>query len=350
VAIRRSASSEIERLTGDLATTHDIARQAALARLIVIGSRAVGRLVEVAQTGAPQARIGALTALEAIGDPRAVPPALSALRSDDEEVTLAAMPVARRFLRGEHGAALLDALAAVVLDPGRLERVRLAALDTLRVLPAPTLAPLLARLRDDPLASLRQAAVGAPRKAASEPAADLERAARGGLPAEPEEVTALLADADRIPLSTLHRLVLAIREREARELTAGRRRRWLAARANVHRALARRKSRVALYDLRETLEQADTGLPDEFVEAVAAIGDASCLEPLVDACARIRMAGGSGSGALERAIGAAFRSIVGREHVSARHVAFVRLRSRWPDLLKELRGPGRAEGTRQGRK
>jgi HEAT repeat protein len=348
VAIKRSASSEIERLTGDLSSTDDIKRQSAIARLIVIGPRAVARLVDEAQRGSAPARSAALTALDAIGDARAIPAALPALSSDDEDIALAAIPVARRFLRGEQGATLLDSLAAVVLDPGRVERVRLAGLEALRDLPASTVAPLLARLRDDPVASLRQAATSAPRKVVGEPVVDLERAARGGLPAEPEEITALLADTGRVPLSTLHRLVLALKEREARELTAGRRRRWLAARAEAHRALARRKSRVALYDLRETLEQADAGLPRGFVEAVAAIGDASCLEPLVDAWARVRASGGQGVVELEGAIRAAFRSIVRREHVSARHVALVRLRSRWPDLLKELRGRGGAERASPG--
>jgi HEAT repeat protein len=338
VAIRRSASAEIERLTAALASPDEIKRQAATARLIVIGSRAVGRLVEEAGRASAPARAGALVALEAIGDERAIPPALTALGARDEDVAVASIAVARRFLRGRHGAELLDSLAAVVLDPGHVERVRVAALEALRDLPGATVAPLLARLRDDPVAALRQAAIGTSGKAATDRAADLERASRGGLPSEPEEVAALLTGGERIPLSTLHRLVLTLREREVRELTARRRQRWLAARAEAHAALAERRSRVALYDLRETLEQADAGLPRAFVDAASAVGDASCLEPLAGAYVRIRRPDGGPSGELAAAIAAAFRSIVRRERVSARHATLVRIRARWPDVLKELRG------------
>jgi HEAT repeat protein len=338
VAIKRSASSEIERLTADLALEDDIKRQSAIARLIVIGPRAVGRLVDEVRRGPTAVRAGALVALEAIGDARAIAPTLDALSGDEEEVAVAATAVARRFLRSQHGAALLDSLVAVVLDPGRGERVRLAALEALRDLPSPTVAPLVARLRDDPAVSLRQSAARLFRREATDPDVDLERAARGELPIEPEEVRALIAREEQIPLSILHRLVLAIRDREARELTEGRRRRWLAARGEAHRALARRKSRVALYDLRETLEQADSTLPIGFVEALAGVGDVSCLEPLVSACARIQMSGGAGAAELNAAMGAAFRTIVRRERVSARHASLVRVRARWPELLKQLKG------------
>ena len=55
------------------------------------------------------------------------------------------------------------------------------------------------------------------------------------------------------------------------------------ARGAVHAALARRGSRVALYDLREAFDGAQTPLPLDFLTAVTAIGDASCLEPMARA-------------------------------------------------------------------
>jgi hypothetical protein len=55
----------------------------------------------------------------------------------------------------------------------------------------------------------------------------------------------------------------------------------------------------------------------------------------------VRATRGAATDELLAALSAAFRSIVRREHVSARHRALVRVRARWPDLLKELRGPGR---------
>ena len=70
-----------------------------------------------------------------------------------------------------------------------------------------------------------------------------------------------------------------MREREG--VGAGGRRgdEWTTARAAAHVALAQRGSRLALYDLRESLERA-APLPVEFLTALSLIGDASCLEPI----------------------------------------------------------------------
>ena len=55
---------------------------------------------------------------------------------------------------------------------------------------------------------------------------------------------------------------------------------WTAARGAVDQALALRGSRVALYDLRETLQRAKPGLLLFVVLAVVTIvGDDSCVEP-----------------------------------------------------------------------
>ena len=84
------------------------------------------------------------------------------------------------------------------------------------------------------------------------------------------------------PLSTLHRLIERVRSKEG-EGRKSRRKDWLAVRGALHLALARRGSRVALYDLRESIERAEEPLPADFLEAVALIGDASCLEPVATA-------------------------------------------------------------------
>src|SRR3990167_8946536 len=44
--------------------------------------------------------------------------------------------------------------------------------------------------------------------------------------------------------------------------------------------LADRGSRLALYDVRETLETVPGPLPVEFLSALTAVGDVSCLEPI----------------------------------------------------------------------
>ncbi len=291
----------------------------------------------------------ALTALEAIGDTRSIPTAVSALTSADEDVVLAAVTLARRFLRTGHSVAVLDPLAAVVLDSRRSEQTRVAAFEALSDLPAATIAPLVARLRDDPAKALRQAVTVPRQPAVLDASAEIDRAARGGLPAEPEEVVALLDDpAAEIPLSTLHRLVIALREREVREVSPRRRHRWRTARGTVHRVLAGRKSRVALYDLRETLAEPEGELPPIFAEAATIVGDVSCLEPLADAYARVHALDTPSTVALAAALGAAFRAIVRRERIGARHASMARIRLRWPHLLPELRGrrgSGRSRAT-----
>ena len=74
---------------------------------------------------------------------------------------------------------------------------------------------------------------------------------------------ALLQEGRTLPLTTLHRFIQRLGEREAGE-PASRRPEWMAARAAAHAALATRGSRIALYDLRETLEAATEPLPVDF--------------------------------------------------------------------------------------
>jgi HEAT repeat protein len=91
VAIRASFSQQIDKLVGDLGRD-DVAREAAVARLIVLGSRGVERLVALAVSGAPPAaRAAAFRALEGIGDPRAVDPAVRSTSDDDATVAVAAI-------------------------------------------------------------------------------------------------------------------------------------------------------------------------------------------------------------------------------------------------------------------
>ena len=119
---------------------------------------------------------------------------------------------------------------------------------------------------------------------AGDPVAALSEAAGNRLPPDPDYVLGLVAEAGgATPLPTLHRLVGAIREREQAETRPGRRRDWLTVRGAVHQALAARGSRVAAYDLRESIETADGPLPDDFVQAARVIGDATVLEALVGA-------------------------------------------------------------------
>src|SRR5262245_32691179 len=159
VAIRASFSKQIDTLLADLRSPDAVKREAAVARLTVIGSRAVERVIAAAETaGEPAAaRAAAWRALEAIADPRALDPALLALaaKTIDAEVGAAATGVARVFVRGPRSAAVVDRLTSIALDRSRPEPLRIAALRVLRTLEPATIAPLIAQLGDDPSPAVR---------------------------------------------------------------------------------------------------------------------------------------------------------------------------------------------------
>ena len=125
-----------------------------------------------------------------------------------------------------------------------------------------------------------------------------------------------------------------LRAREQRETDAARREEWRAVRGAVHQALAARNSRLALYDLRDSLLEPDR-LPVAFLAALEEIGDATCLETLAaayDASSR------SGDAWWREHVAAAFRAIVHREGLTRRHAAVKRAMARWPDAAGDLMG------------
>ena len=335
MAIKASSSRQIDALIADLAAVSDVARDTAVARLTLLGARAVERLIAAAADGAPEARAAAWRALEAIGDARALAPALALLAAPDRDptVSVAAAGIARAHLRRRHGARALDRLAAVLLEPSRHETLRLAALRALRDLEPAAIAPILASLADDPSAAIRTEAglsdAAAPRRA-DDPAAIVMRAAEGELPDDPAALRhALNLSGDTVTLPALATVVDRVREREGSEPAAVRDR-WRLARAAAHVALAHRGSRLALYDLRESLETANGALPVECLAAIALIGDASCVEALAAAHARAK------DGWWRDHLARSFREIVARERLTKRHTALRRAEKRWPGVLARM--------------
>ena len=237
-----------------------MARESAVARLRLAGSRATARLASLIQSEQPvPVRAAALSALEGSDDARALDIALGALGDREPAVAAAAVAVLRAHLAAEPGTRIFDALAASALDEGRDAAVRAAAMDALATLP-----------RDQVQQILDRRTPGAAPAVAQDPAEARDWvAAHGGT----------------APLSALHGLLTTIREHEQHAPSPVRRQEWRAARGAVHAALAQRDSRVALYDLRETFEAADSPLPLDFLAAVSRIGDASCLEPMARAWA-----------------------------------------------------------------
>ena len=331
VPITPSSSRQIDALVADLASPEDVRRDAAVARLTVIGPRAVGRLAALAgdASAGATARAAAFRALEAIGDPAAIDPVLACVDHAEEPVALAAIDGARAFLPGSRGVEITDRLAGVALDRERPATIRLAAIRALRDLDAHTVAPLLAAIREDPALDLSDAAGPKERELATalDPVRTLAEAATGALSDDPARLRRAIALASRgVPLESLRRIIDRVRDREGAEAPA-RRGEWQAARAAAHLALARRGSRVALYDLRESLESAKAPLPVELIAAVREIGDVSCLEPIAAAYGRARA--GKGDAWWREHLADAFRAIAAREGVTRRHAVMRKIEKRW---------------------
>lgn len=316
MVIRSSSAREVDRLVRQVRDGSAVEREAAIARLRVIGPRAVERLAALVAADAPaDGRAAALKALEGIEDARARGAAARVLADPDPQVAAAAVAVLRPWLLREGGDRVLDVLAAVALDRTRLAVVRLAALDALTELPRQVVQPVWQQAGLDPELVARLA-----------PAQEAGAADEGDVP---EAVRAWLAREGRaVPLSEIHEAILRLRTHEREELSLRRRQDWLVVRGAAHALLASRRSRVALYDLRETFEVAQSPLPLDFLTAIARIGDSSCIEPLARA-----WTAAPGEGWWREHLVEAARTIARREKLGARHAVVKRVKARHPGFF-----------------
>ena len=345
MAIRRSAAVEIEPLIDDLCGSDAVARETAGARLAVIGGRAVPHLVRAFEhTGSPVARAAILKVFETCRDRRGLDLALDIVddAAADPKVLSAAVTVLGAHLDGDDGARALDALSALALERDHGDLVRLQAADLLaRALPTVT-APLRRQLAKDTSAAVRQwaAAASAREAPAVDPRAALEAVADGAA-ADPVLLQALVADgAAGMPLPTLHRVIEQVRLREARLAAEADRVEWLRVRGAVHFALAIKGSRVAAYDLRETLAGATPALPPDFIAAAGLVGDASCLDAIAGALAAPPAALDNRDQRWRDDLIRAGRAIVQREHLTRRHAAVRKIAKAWPAIADVLLAAG----------
>ncbi len=337
MVIKPSSSKQVDGLVADLRSDSAVVREAAVARLRVIGARAVERVVDLARdpSGPTTARVAALGTLEAIEDPHAADIVIALAEDGEPDVARAAMRALRPLLTGPHGVRALECLTTVALDRARADEERTTAVQVLGALNPKTVKPLLDRLREDPSAAIAAlAAVSIPNvEGRRSPKASSSRSSATVSFDDPrlDDPDALRrrlsAEGGATPLPVLHRLVERLREREAADPT--RRAAWMTVRASAHLALASRGSRLALYDLRETLEAANAPLPVEFLAALERIGDASCLEAIASA-----YAGAPAEGEWWRQhLVHAFRAIVARERLTKRHAVVKKIVRRWPEAL-----------------
>jgi HEAT repeat protein len=337
VVIKASSGKQIDPLIADLGSANPLTRDGAVARLTIIGERCVPRLISVVSSGTSgrDSRVSALRALEAIGDLRASEPALAALEDGDPAVAVAAVGVAQVFLASSRGVDALDRLTSIALRRDRPRALRLAAIRALRDVGPATIGPLLQALGADPDQAVALAAGLGP-DAAADPVYLLREAAEGPLPDQPEGLRLALTEAaDDVPPAVLRQLIERVRFREGAEAGAVRAG-WTALRAHAHAALAKRGSRIALYDLKETLESAREPLPVEFLGAAAAVGDASCLEPVAAALGRALENGVRVDNWWIQKLTDVFRSVAAREQVTKRSAIGKRITTRWREAASVL--------------
>jgi hypothetical protein len=326
MSIRPSSSADVARLVSEMASADPAQREAAAARLAVIGSRAVTRLMDVASNRDSEVptRVAALQALESIGDARSLAMLRSILGEDSDELAVAAIAAIAAVARGgETGATeAFDALASIAVAPTLPEERRLAALSALDSFPDRLIAPIYAALTDDPAPRIAARATRTEARATQ----SLETIVETGALGEPEVLAAIVRDeGDRAKPTVLKGLIDEIRQRE-RQADIEERGKWMAVRGQAHQWLAATGTRLALYDLRETLEEAVGPLPVGFLAAASAIGDITCLEPLAAAW----IAAEPEERWWREHVADAFQSIVQRGHLTRRHAALKRILERWP--------------------
>jgi hypothetical protein len=307
----RSTDAEVRTLIEALDSPSEATREAAIARLTILGRRASGRLISTFETtGSRRTQIGILRVLEASGDERALPSARRGLDAGGD-VAVAAVGVLREMLGGGTGTAhtqALDVLLALASTTSADRRVRAAAIAALRTGPED--------IRD---------ALDVP--ADSSDVALWEDATEGRLPDDAAALRELIpARAAATALPVLRRLVESVRAKENGGGPAARE--WRSVRGVIHQAIAQRGSRVALYDLREEFGRSTGPLPSPFVAAIQLIGDESCLESLASAFTQTRPEDERWRSQLAQA----FHTVAKRERITRKHAALRRAVAKAPDL------------------
>jgi hypothetical protein len=262
-------------------------------------------------------------------------PARAAL-GQGPEVALAGLHVMRALLDAEDAHArteALDLLVTTAMDSSAAPALRQAALEALQDLPS-DVRSRVARALGGTTPETEATSQAVPR----EDDQIWSNAVEGVLPDRPEDLTgAIAAFAPAAPLTTLHALVDALRQRENAGDEAGG---WRALRGAVHQALAQRGSRVALYDLRETLAEAAAPLPVSFLAAIHAAGDSTCVEPLAAAYTKA----GPDETWWRQQLAAACHAVLAREKLTRRSAVVKRAIGRFPDAAVLFVSPASSAG------
>jgi hypothetical protein len=366
VPIVPSRSARTQALLGRLGSARPAERDSAIAGLTLLGTRVLLPLGAFLPGASPAARLAALEVLERIDDPAALRLLLTLARDDDERVALRALEAAggrpdprsvealtallsaRGPLVRREGAAralarleasgpveALEPLAERLLDEREEPGLRVAILDRLLTREPPlaprTLRPLLKRLASssEPELAARARSTGGEaiedRLAGdlTSPTLSAEAAAR---------TIAALARRGATAIPAVQRALDRLGPLRLRADAAS-----LGARATLHEALAALGSRVALFDLRETIAAHPRAAMPALLRAASRIGDTSLVPALARAAAEDATLLDECAGALAaivarerlRKSSAALRS-VRPEHRAALELLWERARGRGP--------------------
>jgi hypothetical protein len=319
MVIKASSAGEIRRLVDALGSGDEVRREAAVARLAIIGVRAVDRLVSAYNAASDRdTRIAILRALEPMRDRRTLPIARAAIRGGGDQAIAGAAALGGLLDSPDAGTAVaaLDALASLALDETAERRVRLAAFDAQH---------MPAEIRERVVASLGATAASG----AAPQAAAWADAIEGRLPDDAPLLRDLVrARAPSAPLGELQTLIDLVRAREQAPGAAAKRAAWQGIRGALHQALALRGSRLAVYDLRESLHSTTSPLPVSFLAALHLVGDGSCLPALAAA-----HAAATADSPWRQQVAAAFHAIAKRERITKRHAVMKRIAAKWPEML-----------------
>jgi hypothetical protein len=313
--IKATTDVEVRALVDALGADDPDRREAAIARLLIIGSRAVGRLSAAYEATTDRAkRVAILRVLEVSGDGRALTAARHAIR-ESGDLAVAGIAVLRELITNGSGSThtvALEALLTLSTDTSVERRVCAAAAEALDHAPG----------------DIREAIARALQPAPSTDDALWEDALDGRLPDEPASLRdALGTRGESTPLPLLRRMIEFVRERELAVPTSAQRAAWQNVRGALHQTVALRGSRIALYDLRETVERSTTPLPPSFLAAMHAVGDASCLEPIATAFARAAT-----NDRWRHQLAQAFHAVAKRERLTTKHSAIRRALAKSPEL------------------
>src|SRR3990170_1946647 len=138
MVIKASAASDIRQLIEALGGDDDVRREAAIARLGVIGARAVDRLVDAYRSATSrELKVAVLRALDVAGDRRTVSVAREAIL-EGGDVAVAAVAALGALVDAAPSSAAtdaLDVLVAAALDKSHERRVRLASFQAIQHIP-----------------------------------------------------------------------------------------------------------------------------------------------------------------------------------------------------------------------